>query len=67
MKPLTIALPTPDANMLLVGRVVARGWEAEQCRPEALAVRGTASMPEVPLGRGGIATNETNISVRLAL
>jgi hypothetical protein len=29
----------------------------EQCRPEAWAVRGTASMPEAPLGRGGIATN----------
>ena len=43
--------------MVLVGRVVARGWEAEQCRPEALAVRGTASMPEAPLWRGGIATN----------
>jgi hypothetical protein len=46
-----------DANMLLVGRVVARGWEAEQCRPEALAVRGIASMPEAPSERGGIATN----------
>jgi len=33
------------------------GGKAEQCRPEAWAVRGTASMPEVPLGRGGIATN----------
>jgi len=41
-----------------VGRVVACGWEAEQCRPEAWAVRGTASMPEAPLERGGIATNK---------
>jgi len=40
-----------------VGRAVVGGWEAEQCRPEAWAVRGTASMPEAPLGRGGIATN----------
>jgi len=30
----------------------------EQCRPEAWAVRGKASMPEAPLGRGGIATNK---------
>jgi len=45
---------------VLVGRVVARGREAEQCRPEALAVRGTASMPEAPSGRGGIATNGTS-------
>jgi hypothetical protein len=43
--------------MVLVGRAVVGGWEAEQCRPEAWAVRGTASMPEAPLGRGGIATN----------
>ena len=43
--------------MVLVGRVVARGWESEQCRPEALAVRGIASMPEAPSWRGGIATN----------
>jgi hypothetical protein len=32
------------------------GWR-EQCRPEAWAVRGKASMPEAPLWRGGIATN----------
>jgi len=30
----------------------------EQCRPEAWALRGTASMPEAPLERGGIAINE---------
>jgi hypothetical protein len=42
------------------------GWR-EQCRPEAWAVRGKASMPEAPLWRGGIATNDSNISVRLAL
>lgn len=35
--------------------LVCRG--AEQCRPEAWAVRGKASMPEAPLEWGGIATN----------
>jgi hypothetical protein len=49
--------------MLLVGRVVARGREAEQCRPEALAGRGKASMPEAPLWRGGIATNVPSVCV----
>lgn len=39
--------------MLRVG--LERG--CEQCRPEAVAVRGSASMPEAPSGRGGIATN----------
>jgi len=49
---------------VLVGRVVACGWEAEQCRPEAWAVRGTASMPEAPLERGGIATNVFGVYLR---
>jgi len=37
------------------------GGEAEQCRPEAWAVRGSASTPEAPLGRGGIATNVSSV------
>ena len=37
----------------------------EQCRPEAWALRGTASMPEAPLKRGGIATNDSGACVRL--
>ena len=46
---------------VLVGRVVARGWESEQCRPEALAVRGIASMPEAPSWRGGTVRIATNV------
>lgn len=38
---------------------------AEQCRPEAWAVRGSASMPEAPLERGGIATNVGGACARL--
>jgi len=38
------------------------GWR-EQCRPEAWAVRGKASMPEAPLERGGIATNVSGVVV----
>ena len=42
----------------LVGGACGRTWVgAEQCRPEAWAVRGKASMPEAPLEWGGIATN----------
>jgi len=37
----------------------------EQCRPEAWAVRGSASMPEAPSWRGGIATNEVTMAKEL--
>lgn len=40
-----------------LGSALAR-WR-EQCRPEAWAVRGLASMPEAPFERGGIATNDS--------
>ncbi|MFN7273839.1 MAG: hypothetical protein ACK5VF_02015 [Bacteroidota bacterium] len=39
------------------------GWR-EQCRPEAWAVRGSASMPEAPLEWGGIATNVFGVYLR---
>jgi len=46
----------------LVGGACGRTWVgAEQCRPDAVAVRGSASMPEAPLGRGGIATNVSSV------
>ena len=44
--------------MVLVGRVGARGRESRTVPPRSVGVRGTASMPEAPLERGGIATNE---------
>ena len=43
--------------MVLVGRVGARGRESRTVPPRSVGVRGTASMPEAPLERGGIATN----------
>ncbi len=52
------ALYWPVLHIAFVGGLGSAfaGWR-EQCRPEAWANRGTASMPEAPLERGGIATN----------
>jgi len=38
-------------------------WRVVEKCPEAVAVRGSASMPEAPLGRGGIATNVPSVCV----